>query len=325
MKVPILTTIAIIFLDISLAKAMMDGNEEGETSTSSKTQGIQQTTGQKDILEIISDELDEDIFKSLDPKTLTPGLYKSDDMEKILSFPLSSFGEEDMVIFDMDQTLITQLSPYTQVPLLCERLMAQPPHIREEFEAYSFSSSPFALMDERIPDFIKGLQRQKVKCIANTLMFSILPFAESIDVPLLRVRSLQDLGIDFSGTFSHLPSWDFNALEVDSALRPPPAFKEGIILSSNLPKHVTTLELLKNLSFSPRRVVFIDDRFEHAQGMYEGLTAKGIETYSFVYSKAHNTTSLDYFTTDLAASRLIEIEDFLKRLLKLENVDEVFK
>lgn len=259
---------------------------------------------------------------------LTPGLYQCDDIEQILSFSFSSFGEEDLIIFDMDQTLVVQLRPFYHAHQeknspLYERLMLSPPHIIEKFRAYTFSFSPFALMDERIPSLIKRLQEKKVKCIVNTAMLPTLPFAECVDVPSLRVRSLQNLGIDFSEAFPHLSFWDFNTLEVDQ-IKYRPLFKNGVILSSDVPKHVTTLELLKNLSFAPKRVVFVDDTLEQAQEMYKKLTAKGIETYCFVYSKAHNTTSLDYFRADLAASRLAELEIFLERLLSGENLDEVF-
>ena len=92
-----------------------------------------------------------------------------------------------------------------------------------------------------------------------------------------------------------------------------------------VPKHITTLELLKNLPFTPRRVVFIDDTAEHVQKMYEALTAEGIESYCFMYSKAHNTSPLDYFMPDLATIHLTETEAFLEKLLSEEDVDEIFR
>ena len=68
-------------------------------------------------------------------------------------------------MFDIDQTLITQLDPYYHAHRmnnshLNQRLIAQPKHISEKFNAYQFISNPYALMDEKIPSLLKRLQER---------------------------------------------------------------------------------------------------------------------------------------------------------------------
>ena len=82
------------------------------------------------------------------PMSLCPGVYESDDIEHILSFPLADFGDQDLIMFDIDQTLITQLDPYYHAHRmnnshLNQRLTAQPKHISEKFDAYQFISNPY--------------------------------------------------------------------------------------------------------------------------------------------------------------------------------------
>ena len=98
--------------------------------------------------------------------SFNPRVYESDDIEHILSFPLADFGDQDLIMFDIDQTLITQLDPYYHAHRmnnthLNQRLTAQPKHISEKFDAYQFISNPYALMDERIPSLVKGCKSGK--------------------------------------------------------------------------------------------------------------------------------------------------------------------
>src|SRR5690349_9355112 len=91
-------------------------------------------------------------LSSVLPMSLSPGVYESDDIEHILSFPLANFGDQDLIMFDIDQTLITQLDPYYHSHRmnnthLNQKLTSQPKHVSEKFDAYQFISNPYALMD----------------------------------------------------------------------------------------------------------------------------------------------------------------------------------
>ena len=268
-------------------------------------------------------------LSSVSLTSLKPGIYESDDIEQILSFPLSNFGEEDLVVFDVDETLKTGLDPYYYTHAkpktsTHERLMAQPQHTIDTFFSYMFVSSPWALMDERTPVLIKRLQEQKVNCLANTALDAVSSIGD-IDAVLLRVKLLRGLNIDFSVTYPQLPHWDFNTLDASHIQKCPPAFRNGVIFSSGISKYVTTAELLRQLEFRPRKVVFVDDSLKFIQQMHTGMDAEGIECYSFLYSKAHKVTLSGYFPGEVFHSYLKELEVFLDRLLAGEDITDSFE
>jgi len=265
--------------------------------------------------------------------TIEPGVYQSDNIESILSFALSKFGEKDLVVFDIDQTLTTRLVPHNYAQQIQEsrflkKLRSKSSFVKKGVEAYALFNLPSTLMDEKIPDLILKLQEKKVRCISNTATSPILSCSKDIDVSMLRVKYLHDLGIDFSQSFPDLQKWNFCidgncVVEGDYIQNEIPLFKRGVIFSAFIPKYVTLLELLKKIDFTPKRVVFVDDFVEHCTRMHEGLTLQGIETYSFVYSKINHTCLLDYFSSELAMHHITGMEYILDALIN-EEVQSTF-
>ncbi len=88
-----------------------------------------------------------------------PGIYQSSDMNLILTFPLKHFSRDrdDLVIFDIDQVLITdRANPFKLIPdnvnAHFEELPSMPKHIKDSFELFLYASqspSNIALMDNK--------------------------------------------------------------------------------------------------------------------------------------------------------------------------------
>lgn len=260
---------------------------------------------------------------------IKPGVYKADNMEIILSHPLKEFGTQDIVIFDVDEVLITGLDPYyfehySKKSSLHEKLFSRGQHIIDKFFLYMFLTKPWTCMDENLPKFVKKLQQQEVRCIANTALNPTVNPKLSIDVPTLRVQILRSFGVDFSEAFPHLSLWDFNTLDSKHIPKLPPLFKDGVIFSSETPKHISTLEFFKKVEFKPKRVLYVDDFLENSQTMFEELSSLGFECYSFFYTKKNAKSLRSYFSEEVFIRELRKLELFIEKLLNEEDVDEFF-
>lgn len=264
---------------------------------------------------------------------IKPGIYESDDIELILSHPLKNFGHEDVVIFDIDDVLITQrLDPFwfehvKKESSLYKEFLSQEQHIRDKFSLYLFVSqslSTIALMDERTPTIIKKLQLQGVKCVGNTGLDPVFGSNLNFDSASARIALLRDFGIDFSCAFPHLSSWTFDTLDQTHITARTPLFKEGIVFSPQVPKHITQHELFNRLEIAPKRLVFIDDRVENVRGMYDFINSLGIECYAFCYSKNKTKPLLSYFSDASFEKELRKSEEFLKKLLSGDNVNKFY-
>ena len=262
--------------------------------------------------------------------SLRSGIYESNNMEQILSFPLSNFDEKDLVIFDVDEVLITGLYHFAnqlqKVPQ-DERLFQKAPSITNRFFLYMFLIQSYSLMERSTPLMIDMLQQRNVRCLANTSLCAIWNIDRNVNISSSRIEVLRAFNINFSSAFPHLPSWNFSAEEKDVGPSPEkmPVFKDGIIFSAETPKHITTLELLKKLNFKPVRITFIDDSPENATKMYEAVVAEGMEAYCFIYSRKKLISLEHHFEESSLAQYIKELENFLKRLVnEEEGTDEVF-
>ena len=259
--------------------------------------------------------------------SISPGVYKEDNIEAILHCALREFGEEDIVIFDVDEVLITGLNPYhfehfLKKTQLNERLFSCSPSTIDKFFQYMFSTQSWACMDKRLPDFVRRLQQQGVKCIANTALPPIINSELDIDFAALRIQALLSFGFNFSEAFSHLSLWNFGTLDSKHIPKFCPLFKEGVIFSSKTPKHISTTELFKKVNFNPRRVLFIDDSSENSHAMFTELSSQRIECYSFIYTKKDMGSLRDYFSEEVFARELGRLEFFIEELINEENKNE---
>lgn len=272
-------------------------------------------------------------LNSLSYQNLTPGTYESDDIKLILSHALENFGPEDIVVFDIDDVLITQrLDPFylthvqKKTPLF-EKFDLLEEHLKELYFLYmSLFQAPdvISLMDERVPILIRELQERGIKCIGNTAMPPVCGPASNFDAAVARLRKLHRLGIDFSYTFLHLEAWDFETLNEKHIVKIKPLFKQGIIFSGATPKHITQHELFKKIETVPRRMVFIDDIVENIFGMQDFISSLGIECYSFCYLKKKTKPILSYFSDEIFERELRILESFVEKLLINENVSNDF-
>ena len=87
---------------------------------------------------------------------------------------LSKFGEKDLVVFDIDQTLTTRLVPHNYAQQIQEsrflkKLRSKSIFVKKGVEAYALFNLPSTLMDEKIPDLILKLQEKTVETTRPTV------------------------------------------------------------------------------------------------------------------------------------------------------------
>ncbi len=269
-------------------------------------------------------------------KSLVPGIYETDDIGLILTYAVENLVEGDLVIFDIDDVLIThRLDPFymthtkNKTPLF-ERFDALEESVKNLYFFYlhtSHSPSVISLMDERLPSMVILLQSKGIKCIGNTALRAIrYGSVYTFDDAEARIKLLKDLGISFSSAFPECESWKFESLTGSCKPEEQPFFKDGIVFSGKtIPKHLTQHELFKMLGIIPKKLIFIDDLRRNVTRMQDYMTALGIECYSFLYFKKRSRDMLSYFPDSKYASELCLLERFVEKLLDNAFIGEDFE
>ena len=297
-----------------------------------------QQSGKADFKRYLSTEKLKVTPKSIEIQSLLPassvpipfGIYKSDDMDLILSVPINQFGSLDYVIFDVDEVLMTGYVPFfaeiaKKFKNFYHELFFKHKSTAEKLVLFMFSHVPWVFMDDRLPSLIERLRSKAVNILANTAIDPLINSQIGLDLPRSRVQTLRDFNLDFSKTCPTLDTWDFDTLTAEEIKKDNPIFKEGIIFSAQTPKHITTHKLFERLGITPRIMLYIDDSAENAKAMFEFITSKGIGCYAIVYTKKESKPLKDFFEVELFNQKLREIESFLEALLLEKNIDKLLQ
>ena len=135
------------------------------------------------------------------------------------------------------------------------------------------------LTDRRLPAIVQDLQNRSIRVIALTTR-GYKPLGVVKDEGALRVGELKKLGLDFGHAFPSLKPF---LLTIPSPKNTPPLYKEGVIMTDRSPKAETLLSFLKAVNWHPKKIIFIDDKREHVEGMQTLLKANHFNGTLFVY------------------------------------------
>lgn len=215
---------------------------------------------------------------------------------KDLSQELQSADEKTLIVFDVDEVLITTedhfIHPYAgHIFLKLAGELIQKTEIEEEkielikTLSLSLSEPKRVIVEEMAPEFIRSLQQRGLKVIALTACpsgdYGLIPKVEC-----WRVEHLRSLGIDFSSSFSTISPLSLS--DIASQGRSPPVFEEGILfsgvlLSKGYTKGEVLAEFLKQANFHPEKVIFIDDSIHYLDSVQTAVQAAGIEFKGYQY------------------------------------------
>lgn len=190
-----------------------------------------------------------------------------------------------LILFDVDATLIVPndaiLRPKGKN--LFKRLISGYTD-RDLFREIRMKA-PHSLVDDKSIGLMQVLQENKIPVIAFTAAPSKVRGVEQLGV--WRVDELQRYGFDFSPAF---PNSNFLELPKDANQEYVPLFKSGVLYSSFHPKGDILVAFLQQLKLEPKKVIFIDDEFEHVQSVVTCLDKQGIPCLGIHYTAANEAS-----------------------------------
>lgn len=208
-----------------------------------------------------------------------PKMAKMQAVEASIGNLLKDYKQEDvLVIFDIDFTLLLPKEPAFQVYngiAYRDKLTAlfQDLDIEQASMVINcMTSFPSELVDPEAAQMIENLQAQNIKVIACTASMTgaLGPYerAES-----MRFEALKKQNIDFSRAFPEHN--DMELSDIKGFLQRSPVFYKGILFSNGLKnrpcKGDAILSLLQALAFSPKIIIFVDDKEAYLKDVEEAL------------------------------------------------------
>jgi hypothetical protein len=187
-----------------------------------------------------------------------------------------------LVALDVDQTLIRPKDTivderyYTVMQDIFKRLGSEFSLSKESLAAYQsrmYLSAEQQVIDPISQEVMAELHSRKIKVIAITAL-NRGSFGEISNVLTWRADQLKKHGFHFS-----LDEHCFQFKYLNAGL---PAYKDGIMLSSSIPKGLLLREFIDRTS-TPSEVVFVDDLEKNVQSVKTEMAKKNIPTKTFIF------------------------------------------
>jgi hypothetical protein len=226
-----------------------------------------------------------------------------------VQYILDSLGPDDLVVFDVDDVLIMQEDAILQKEhsdtlhaLLYKHLVALDEKTQEKIISLLYMDAKRCLIEPNVLHLITSLHERQIKTIALTAT-RIGSFSDVGSIQDWRIHDLQTLGIQFDQSFNQFPFFVLDEIHSDA---PSPVFKSGILFSALYAKGKVLEAFLKKVSFTPKTVVFFDDRIENVYSVFHEMKNMGIDhVYSFHYTHK-NIETLDPYIANMQITYLIQ-------------------
>lgn len=209
----------------------------------------------------------------------------------LLEKEIPNIDENTLVVFDIDETLLTRKDKLLRTPLVTTKYAKMVPKDKF-FPAFSraFKDGEFELADKRLPGIFKRIKDTSAKVIALTNVISgSLGVIESY--PDFRVRECAQFGFDFSDSFPNI-----RTLEIPTPQQTLngkfPLFKNGIICTNGVSKEIVLMAFLHQIKWKPKKVIFIDDLKEYVEKIGDAMKKENIDFLGLHYVK-HKDRSKD--------------------------------
>lgn len=182
---------------------------------------------------------------------------------------LKAADTRSLVVFDVDQTLITEEDPYDRLfvrdrknaktleALLCGYVDWLPDGVNISAIASRVAQlKKMILVDDTLAYIIKDLNARNIPTIAltdcKTGQYGLIPSLED-----WRIKMLQDLGIEFNGSFASRPEMKFEGLGLHNKV---PTYKKGILFTGHAcDKGTLLITFLQAVGTLFEKVFCIDD------------------------------------------------------------------
>ena len=204
-----------------------------------------------------------------------------------LEIKLDNLPSESLVIFDVDETLITPadilLKPAGRSFSGWEKIK---PEQLENYLSIMLASTSYVLVDEEIPIIIQRLSQKKISAMGLTACSTgSIGVIQSMEK--WRFDQLKAVGIDFSSFFTE----EYVFSELVSATSSPPLFMNGILFTGDFQAADNSTKgqlfgiFLDRINWKPEQIVFIDDDMKHLEAMLKELDQRGIPFQGYLLKK----------------------------------------
>lgn len=210
---------------------------------------------------------------------------------------IGNFNKKDLVVFDIDGVIIT---PTDKILKSSNREIRHSYFNKLEQELGKeqflnlFEKIVIQLnaefVEEKFPEFFYHIKSYGSKVIALTLMGPNNPY---IDQEKDRVHLLRKMGIIFDDIYKNS-----NIVLENNKDRPQPLAISGILFSRGYNKGKVLSKLLNNIAFKPNRIIFIDDKIEHAQSFNANFQQSNIKVFSFLYNPVQMNQEINQCVVD---------------------------
>ncbi len=198
---------------------------------------------------------------------------------------LDKAGEDTLVIFDVDDVLITPKDmvcrprgmPYTKTYWDETEYDS---HEMNHFISIVITTTEMHLIEPSVPSLIEKLKKQKAKVIALTAARTG-KFGRIEKMEDWRIDELKNLSIDFSGAF---PSSEVILFD-DSKTIEYSLFKKGILFlgSEDQTKGDLLVRFLGKIGWKPKEILFFDDKRRNLVSTEDALKEKNIVFHGYLY------------------------------------------
>ncbi len=215
----------------------------------------------------------------VDSKQSASEILKTSDWNFIEKL-LEDADKETLVLFDVDQTLITPNDPILKPKwekYLDQLLGGKKVAVNEHGEKrYIFREilmkAPHSVINNKSIDFIEKKQREEIPVIA----FTAAPGGKIGKVESFidwRVDELQKFGFQF-GIGNKLSDIGTLKLAKDPSLEFPPIYKSGVLITSLHDKGPVLMSFFKEINWIPKKVIFIDDKMHNLKSVAQSLEGR---------------------------------------------------
>ncbi len=255
---------------------------------------------------------------------------------------LHKMGKNDLVVFDMDHTIINPQESvfnllYEPASIFDSSDQNFIKEIRTEWQALRISKGEnyfnkllsavwektfFKPVESNTVPIIKDLQNRGIKVIAltssNTGKFGVIE-----NMQQWRLSNLHQVGLDFSASFE-LQETEFKNLPPQFGFHP--IFYKGILCSAGNPKGKMLAAFLEKIGFQPKKILFFDDNIEQCKSVDREMKKLSISVQCYCYRAAFkNKIKLNQKVVRYQSDHWIEQEAFIPEKEVLEMLSDLIK
>lgn len=198
--------------------------------------------------------------------------------------------KDTLVMFDVDDTLY-----YTEDLILrqcnrpiAEKIMAKTIKNPEIVPAHKYPKDylksqvlvnvDIALVNENVVALIQELKQRQIKTIA----FTKFQYGQIGIIPSIahwRLKQFEKFGIDFGHPFEEFKTQEIVGGGIDAL------YINGILFANTFDKGPVLIEFLKQLSWKPKKIIFLDDHMGYLLTVEESMKNSDIEFIGYHYTE----------------------------------------